>query len=80
MTEPTEAAKAATVSETEKVDNVVQLIPAVPDLPYPELLDWYRSLTTPQLKAMWDFEPYHIYCDEIHRVMNERGEGHYVAV
>lgn len=61
-------------------DNVIQLIPTVPDMEYPALLDWFRGLTTPQLKAMWNHEPSLVYCDEIHRVMNERGEGHYVAV
>jgi len=52
----------------------------VPDMPAPELLDWFRCLTTSRLKQMWDDEKYDIYCDEIHRVMNERGEGRYVGV
>lgn len=60
--------------------DVVVLIPTVPDMQYPEILDWFRSLSTEQLKRMWDYDPYHIHCDEIHRVMNERGEGAYVAV
>jgi hypothetical protein len=60
--------------------DVVQMVPIVPDLPYPEILDWFRSRTTEELKRMWDFEPYHIHCDEIHRVMNERGHGAYVCV
>lgn len=60
--------------------DVVQMVPKVPDLQHPELLDWFRSLTTEQLKRMWDFEPYHIHCDEIWHAMVERGEGSYVAV
>jgi hypothetical protein len=60
--------------------DVVQMVPIVPNLPYPEILDWFRGLSTEQLKRMWDYEPYHIHCDEIHCVMNERGEGRYVAV
>lgn len=48
----------------------------------PNNLAEVRALSTDQLKAMWDdrtdrFE--HLW-EEIHRVMNERGEGHYVAV
>ncbi len=71
---------AAYARPMDEQDNVVQLIPTVPDLQYPELLDWFRALTTPQLKAMWNHEPSLVHCDEIHRVMNERGEGRYVAV
>jgi hypothetical protein len=37
-------------------------------------------LSTGTLKRMWDDERYDVYCDEIHFVMNERGEGAYVAV
>ena len=60
---------------------VVQLKPIVPDLPGEQLDDWFRSLTTARLKQMWDdVDGYHVYCDEIHMVMNERGEGGYVAV
>lgn len=56
--------------------------PKVPDLPHDELLSWFRSLSTEQLKAMWDCvgDDYHVYCDEIYTVMQERGEGRYVAV
>lgn len=52
----------------------------VPNLRGEAMLDWFRSLTTSRLKAMWDDERYDAHCDEIHRVMNERGEGEYVAV
>lgn len=56
-------------------------LPIVPEFPnYGECLAWFRSLSTTSLKRMWDSEDYDVHCDEIHRVMNERGEGHYVAV
>lgn len=55
----------------------METLPIVPDRAD---LDWFRSLTTRRLKQMWDSEEYHVHCDEIHRVMNERGEGRYVAV
>ena len=55
--------------------------PIVPEeLPHAEILDWFRALATPTLKRMWDGPPGEVWCDEIHRVMNERGEGQYVAV
>lgn len=60
--------------------NMAVLRPIVPDLPWEDLLDWFRDQPTRLLKAMWDSEQGEIYCDEIHRVMNERGEGAYVAV
>lgn len=47
---------------------------------YTQHLDWFRALSTSQLKRMWDSEDYEVHCDEIHRVMNERDEGAYVAV
>jgi len=56
-------------------------LPIVPDGTWEDRLDWFRSLSTSTLKHMWDTEGVvDIHCDEIHRVMNERGEGHYVAV
>ena len=55
-------------------------LPIVPDLPAAELLNWFRSLSTSTLKHMWDCEIGDTYCDEIHFVMNERGQGSYVAV
>ncbi|GEM_PF-6339474 len=63
-------------------------LPIVPDQfeTYEECLDWFRSLSTSTLKAMWDAmypdheNQWHIHCDEVHRVMNERGEGDYVCV
>lgn len=61
-------------------ENVVPMIPKVPDLPYEQMLDWFRNLSTAQLKWMWDNEIGEVHCDEIHCVMNERGEGSYVAV
>lgn len=45
-----------------------------------DILEQFRNLSTPMLKRMWDSEKWDVYCDEIHRVMNERGEGYYVAV
>ena len=56
----------------------VQVI--VPTLPWEQSLEWFRGLTTSRLKQMWDDDRYHVHCDEIHFVMNERGEGRYVAV
>jgi hypothetical protein len=32
--------------------DVVQMVPIVPNLPYPEILDWFRSLSTEQLKGV----------------------------
>lgn len=62
-------------------DNVIHLMPIVPALPWNERIDWFRSLSTGALKRMWDNEEIgQEYCDEIHKVMNERGEGLYVAV
>lgn len=60
------------------MENVIQMLPNPESLRCD--LDIFRAFSTPQLKAMWDREPYAVFCDEIHRVMNERGEGHYVAV
>ena len=55
--------------------------PIVPEnLSYPNLLSWFRELATPTLKRMWDSPLGEKWCDEIHRVMHERGEGSYVAV
>lgn len=41
-----------------------------------------RALSTDQLKAMWDdrTDRFDHLWEEIHKVMNERGEGDYVAV
>ena len=56
---------------------------SLPDIPAgPHNLAAVRALSTDQLKAMWGdrtdrFE--HLW-EEIHKVMNERGEGEYVAV
>lgn len=48
---------------------------------YAECLNWFRCLSTSTLKAMWDHaECGPEWCDEIYRVMQERGEGNYVAV
>lgn len=58
-------------------------MPIVPDFDsYDARLDWFRALPTSTLKRMWDDngDYWHGWCDEVHRVMNERGEGDYVCV
>lgn len=52
----------------------------VPPMQWEQSLDWFRDLSTSQLKRMWDDERYDVHCDQIHFVMNERGQGEYVAV
>lgn len=60
---------------------IIRLMPTPPSLPGEQMLDWFRAQPTAQLKRMWDdVDRFHVYCDEIHFVMNERGEGSYVAV
>lgn len=60
-----------------------EIIHLIPDIPCePGTIERVRALSTAQLKFMWDdrsdrFE--HLW-EEIHLVMNERGEGSYVAV
>ena len=65
-------------------ERVIRPLPIVPDQfpTYEECLEWFRSLSTSTLKAMWDSpdDDWHVHCDEIHRVMNERGQGDYVCV
>ena len=61
--------------------DVIRLAPIVPEFSrYEDLLEWFRGLSTSTLKFMWDNECGEVHCDEIHCVMNERGEGSYVAV
>jgi len=62
------------------MDNVVQIWPML-DMG-PGVLEQIRGLSTPMLKRMWDDRSgrWDGLCDEIHMVMNERGEGSYVAV
>lgn len=63
----------------DEAERIAKLI--VPPLTGSDLDDWFRSLATPRLKEMWDnVDEYHVYCDEIHMAMNERGQGGYVAV
>ena len=59
---------------------IIQLIPSIPI--DENCLARVRELTTAQLKYMWDDRGgrWDTLCDEIHMVMNERGEGAYVAV
>lgn len=59
------------------------VVPFIPNIPCgPGNLKSVRALTTLQLKHMWDDSTgrYEHLWDEIHLVMNERGEGSYVAV
>ena len=57
-------------------------LPIPPMVPWEQALEWFRAQSTDTLKRMWDDprDDWHVWCYEIHRVMNERGEGHYVAV
>lgn len=60
--------------------DVVQLWPMIE--PGPNNLAEVRGLSTALLKRMWDDDSgrWEFLWDEIHRAMNERGQGQYVAV
>jgi hypothetical protein len=59
------------------------VIPLIPQINYDRpVIDQVRALSTSQLKHMWDdlSGRWDVHCDEINQIMNERGEGRYVAV
>lgn len=65
--------------------NVVYIMPVLP--PSDEADEWVASLTVTQMKYLWDHfekwqdsDPGCFVLEAIHREMNKRGEGVYVAV